>query len=121
MTGNQLSAAKLSAYDYSYSYSCNLYDKLPYKRTYELCNEHTVGMYSGNVIKYSQYALDKPYTVNNHDSDMAVQLDNIRLTNEAVIDNDEIDVVNSIPNEAIESILDDEQLALLTKDNEVVR
>lgn len=88
MTGNNLALAKLSFFDYSFNYSCSLYDNLPYKRTYELCNEHTVRMSSGNVIKYFQYSMSKPFKINNHDAEFAVELDNLRLANTVVIDSD---------------------------------
>ncbi len=74
MTSQELTIAKMMQFDSSYYYTCKLYDNLPYERTWELCNETTVGMYSGNVVKAFQYILQEPFAINNHDDDFEMMI-----------------------------------------------
>ena len=78
MTMSSLIAAKLKAYDSTYSIGGNEVE-FPYERTYEVCNEHTVCMFSGNVIKINTYALKEPFTVYNHDREFCKRLEQMRL------------------------------------------
>lgn len=118
MTGNELMLAKLSYYDHSYNYSCNLYDNLPYRKTYELCNEHTVRMYSGNIIKFFQYELEKPFLINNHDDEVAAELENMRLYNSVVADSELKELPDNDTDTFSDSTPDEEQLAQLLQDTE---
>ena len=96
MTGNTLEAAKMAAYDYSYSYRCDLYDNLPYIRTYERCNENTVCMFSGNVIKSYNINMQDAFVVDNHDREFLAMLEDERLT-ASVVSDDEFTVISEEP------------------------
>lgn len=39
-------------YDGSLDYGIEMYDNLPYKRNSDVCNEGSVALYSGHIIKY---------------------------------------------------------------------
>lgn len=60
MTPQELFAKELSTYDRRFGTSDRFYYTLPYVRDYDLCNWTPMRMFSGNVIKYYQYKLDKP-------------------------------------------------------------
>lgn len=98
LTGNELDAARLAAYDYSYAYECRLYDNLPYERTYELCNENTVCMFSGNVIKAQNINMQDAYVVDNHDAQFLAKLEDARLESSVVADQD-FTVISEEPQE----------------------
>lgn len=42
-------------YDMSLEYKIDIYDKLPYIRDVNLCNQETICLVSGNIIKYYRY------------------------------------------------------------------
>lgn len=50
----------LKTFDHKYESATLFYDNLPYVRDYDLCNWTPLRMFSGNVIKYYQYKMDKP-------------------------------------------------------------
>lgn len=89
MTGSALMTAKITAFDTSYSTSYEMSTFNQYERTYEICNEHTVCMYSGNVIKFNSYTLKEPFIVNNHDMEFGKTLEQMRLENSVVYEQDD--------------------------------
>ena len=89
MTGPALMAARIMAYDSSYSNSYNMSIFNEYERTYEICNEHTVCMYSGNDIKFNTYKLKEPFVVNNHDKEFYRTLEHMRIENSVVDEQDD--------------------------------
>lgn len=89
MTGSALMTAKIMAYDTSYSSSYEMSTFHTYERTYEICNEHTVCMYSGNVIKFNSYTLKEPFIVNNHDMEFGKTLEQMRLENSVIYEQDD--------------------------------
>lgn len=91
MTGPALMTAKIMAYDTSYSTSYDMSIFNEYERTYELCNEHTVCMYSGNIIKINTYSLTEPYLVNNHDSEFLKTLEQMRIEDSVAYEQDSDD------------------------------
>lgn len=95
---NDIAAAKLMAYDDSFLYHCALYDNLPYVRTYELCNENTVCVFSGNVVKNMSYNIADPIIISNHDEEFRRVLENMRLE-AAVIAEDEYNENDSVDDE----------------------
>lgn len=60
MNAQELFAKALVNYDHSYSNNDTFYYKLPYKKDFDLCNWKPMRMFSGNIIKFYQYHLDKP-------------------------------------------------------------
>lgn len=60
MTPQELFAKELATYDREFGTSASFYYKLPYVRDYDLCNWSPMRMFSGNVIKFYQYTMDKP-------------------------------------------------------------
>lgn len=117
MTDPALMTAKIMAYDTSYSDSYSLVGLNEYERTYELCNEHTVCMFSGNVIKLNSYSLKEPYIVNNHDSEFCKTLEQLRIENSVVYDEDDSygdDAASGLNS----NLSDDETAARLLTDTE---
>jgi len=77
--------AKMKAYDktsYTRDYT-SYFELIEYNRTYELCNEHTVGFHSGNVLKFNTYNLKRPFVIGNRDIYMKKKIDRIRAEMEA--------------------------------------
>ena len=70
MTPQELFAKSLVTYDRSYSTNDSFYYKLPYKKDFVLCNWTPMRMYSGNIIKFYQYTLDKPVVLFTDTDDM---------------------------------------------------
>ena len=60
MNAQELFVKSLANYDHSYSTNDTFYYNLPYKKDFDLCNWKPMRMYSGNIIKFYQYHLDKP-------------------------------------------------------------
>ncbi len=60
MTPQELFKKSLMTYEPSGSGHDSFYYSLPYVKDYDLCNWRPLRMYSGNVIKFYQYQLDKP-------------------------------------------------------------
>lgn len=60
MTPRELFAKELSTYDREFGKNSNFYYTRPYERDFDSCNWSPLREYSGNVIKYYQYKLDKP-------------------------------------------------------------
>ena len=60
MTPNELFAKELMTYDVGTDSSNAFYNNLPYKKDFDLCNWNPLRIYSGNIIKFYQYRLDKP-------------------------------------------------------------
>lgn len=60
MTPAELFKKGLVTYDTSYGSNDSFYNNLPYVKDYDLCNWTPLRMFSGNVIKYYQYSMDKP-------------------------------------------------------------
>ena len=70
MTPQELFVKSLVTYDRSYSTNDSFYYKLPYKKDFDLCNWTPMRMYSGNIIKFYQYTLDKPVVLFTDTDDM---------------------------------------------------
>ena len=70
MTPQELFSKSLVTYDRSYSTNDSFYYKLPYKKDFDLCNWTPMRMYSGNIIKFYQYTLDKPVVLFTDTDDM---------------------------------------------------
>lgn len=70
MTPQELFAKSLVTYDRSYSSNDSFYYKLPYKKDFDLCNWTPMRMYSGNIIKFYQYRVDKPVVLFTDTDDM---------------------------------------------------
>ena len=70
MRWQELFAKSLVTYDRSYSTNDSFYYKLPYKKDFDLCNWTPMRMYSGNIIKFYQYTLDKPVVLFTDTDDM---------------------------------------------------
>ena len=70
MTPQELFSFLLVTYDRSYSTNDSFYYKLPYKKDFDLCNWTPMRMYSGNIIKFYQYTLDKPVVLFTDTDDM---------------------------------------------------
>lgn len=60
MTAEDLFKKELMVYDTSYGCNDSFYNNLPYIKDYDLCNWKPLRMFSGNIIKYYQYKMDKP-------------------------------------------------------------
>lgn len=60
MTSQELFAKSLTNYDSTYGTNDSFYYSLPYKKDFDLCNWRPLRMYSGNVIKFYQYHMEKP-------------------------------------------------------------
>lgn len=60
MTPNELFAKELMTYDVGTDSHNSFYNNLPYVKDYDLCNWRPLRMFSGNIIKFYQYRLDKP-------------------------------------------------------------
>ena len=67
MTPQELFAKSLVTYDRT---NDSFYYKLPYKKDFDLCNWTPMRMYSGNIIKFYQYTLDKPVVLFTDTDDM---------------------------------------------------
>lgn len=86
MSYSSIIQAKIKAYDttsYTRDYT-SFFELTEYNRTYELCNEHTVGYHSGNVIKFFSYKLQKPFVIGNRDGYMSKKLEKMRAELEVV-------------------------------------
>ena len=111
MNTSSIAVAKMMSYDTSYSSGRFAGDiTIPYERTYEMCNEHTVCMISGNVIKHDSYSLMEPYIVSNNDTEFRILLEKMRLEQSVVHEQDAllIDDVNADS--------EDDNFSLLTAD-----
>lgn len=53
----------LMTFDHKYEAASVFYDNLPYVRDYDLCNWTPLRMFSGNIIKFYQYKMDKPVII----------------------------------------------------------
>ena len=60
MTPQELFTKSLMSYDDKDTSHDAFYNSLPYIRNYDMCNWHPHGLYSGNIVKFYQYNLDKP-------------------------------------------------------------
>lgn len=60
MTPQELFAKTLLTYDRTDMSHDGFYYHFPYEKDYDLCNWRPLRLYSGNIIKYYQYRLDKP-------------------------------------------------------------
>lgn len=60
MDAMELFAKGLMTYDKNYTTNDSFYYKLPYIRDYDLCNTVGVRLFSGNIVKFYQYKMDKP-------------------------------------------------------------
>lgn len=60
MTPQEIFKKELMTYDNEAASHDSFYYGLPYVKDYDLCNWKPLRMYSGNVIKYYQYKMDKP-------------------------------------------------------------
>lgn len=60
MTPQELFSKELKTYDRQFGTSAKFYYDLPYERDYDLCNWSPLRIFSGNIIKFYQYQLDKP-------------------------------------------------------------
>lgn len=60
MTPQELFAKELLTYDKNDTSPDGFYYHLPYNKDYDLCNWCPLRIYSGNVIKYYQYRMNKP-------------------------------------------------------------
>ena len=57
-------------FDHKYEAASMFYDKLPYVRDYDLCNWKPLRLFSGNIIKFYQYKLEKPVVLFTDTEDM---------------------------------------------------
>lgn len=60
MTPSELFTKELMTYDVGKDANNEFYNNLPYKKDYDLCNWKPLRVYSGNIIKFYQYRMDKP-------------------------------------------------------------
>jgi hypothetical protein len=44
-------------YDFSMEENITMYDKMPYIRDVNICNRDTIGLFSGNIIKFYCYKI----------------------------------------------------------------
>lgn len=103
----------LKHYDISLEKHVTMYDNLPYKRNYDMCNENTVRYYSGNITKY--YLIppnDNVAIINNHDEDIYAILEKAATVPEqasipAQIVEDESYISDGITSEQMEHLLSD--------------
>lgn len=58
---------KLKPYDSSLNEDMSMYDHLPYQRDIDLCNEHTIALYSGNILKYYYCSIKEPCQLDHRD------------------------------------------------------
>lgn len=113
MNTSSIAVAKMMSYDTSYSSGRFAGDiTIPYERTYEMCNEHTVCMISGNVIKHDSYSLMEPYIVSNNDAEFRILLEKMRLE-QSVVHEQEALMIDDVNDGS-----DDDSFALLTADME---
>lgn len=99
-------------YDGSLDYGIEMYDNLPYKRNSDVCNEGSVALYSGHIIKY--YLCnneDEAYLIDNKDDEIQSILRRAREEAEKHQTDDTEPEVIGDPTE-----LTDEQLQALTTD-----
>ena len=99
-------------YDGSLDYGIEMYDNLPYKRNSDVCNEGSVALYSGHIIKY--YLCnneEKAYLIDNKDDEIQSILRRAREDAEKRQTDDTEPEVIGDPAE-----LTDEQLQALTTD-----
>ena len=89
MTVTNIATAKMMSYDTSYLFADDSSISFPYERTYEVCNEHTVCMFSGNVIKTGSYRMNESFSINNHDKDIIYIIENMRLE-DSVVDSQDV-------------------------------
>ena len=99
-------------YDGSLDYGIEMYDNLPYKRNSDVCNEGSVALYSGHIIKY--YLCnneEEAYLIDNKDDEIQSILRRAREEAEKHQTDDAEPEVIGDPTE-----LTDEQLQALTTD-----
>lgn len=60
MTPTEIFKKGLLTYEKNTAVNDAFYYNLPYIKDFDLCNWQPLRMFSGNVIKYYQYRLDKP-------------------------------------------------------------
>ncbi|HAP21814.1 MAG TPA: hypothetical protein DCR27_11130 [Lachnospiraceae bacterium] len=60
MTPEEIFKKGLMTYEKETAVNDAFYYSLPYVKDFDLCNWQPLRMFSGNVIKYYQYKLDKP-------------------------------------------------------------
>ncbi len=60
MTQQEIFTRSLMTYDKGGDTHDGFYYRLPYVKDYDLCNWRPMRMFSGNIIKFYQYRLDKP-------------------------------------------------------------
>ena len=99
-------------YDGSLDYGIEMYDNLPYKRNSDVCNEGSVALYSGHIIKY--YLCnneEEAYLIDNKDDEIQAILRRAREEAEKRQTDDAEPEVLGDPTE-----LTDEQLQALTTD-----
>ena len=99
-------------YDGSLDYGIEMYDNLPYKRNSDVCNEGSVALYSGHIIKY--YLCnneEEAYLIDNKDDEIQSILRRAREDAEKRQTDDTEPEVIGDPAE-----LTDEQLQALTTD-----
>lgn len=99
-------------YDGSLDYGIEMYDNLPYKRNSDVCNEGSVALYSGHIIKY--YLCnneEEAYLIDNKDDEIQSILRRAREDAEKRQTDDTEPEVIGDPTE-----LTDEQFQALTTD-----
>lgn len=99
-------------YDGKLDYGISMYDELPYKRNPDVCNESTLALYSGHVIKY--YLCNnqmEAFPIDNHDDKIEEILQLIRLKEEqrqqVNLSQEFIQDSSEITEEQIQSLLED--------------
>lgn len=89
MAISNITTAKMMSYDTSYLFADDSSISFPYERTYEVCNENTVCMFSGNVIKTGSYSMTESFCINNHDKEIIYIIENMRLE-DSVVDSQDV-------------------------------
>lgn len=99
-------------YDVNLDYGISMYDELPYQRNCDICNEGTLALYSGHIIKYylCNNQMDE-FPINNHDDEIEEILHKILLEEEsrrqAPPTQEFIQDASEITEEQIQSLLED--------------
>lgn len=100
-------------YDSSMEVDTTMYDHMPYKRDYDICNGKTIRLVSGNIIKYFRCVEQNTFEVKNHDNEVKAKLAKLNQDNQKDIVSDASSTETTT--EKIPEVLSEEQLEQLLK------
>ncbi len=88
----------------------SMYDKMPYKSNYDLCNSNTVCLESGNLLKSYRVSEKEPYIIKQDEKRFQILRETVQPMPELEESDTAFDDSDSLTPEQLESLLDDQNV-----------